>query len=330
MRQVSSLRKSSVRVFSGLLLATWLIVPAAASAAEFPTRPVHLIVAYPPGGVTDTQARIVAQKLAERWGQQVIVENKPGGNTVIATSQVANSTPDGYTLLMSAMPFALNPLVMDFLPYDSKKDLAPVTLLSTVPGVLITYPGMNVKNVHDFVESAKSSNHGPIPFGSAGTLTFTHLAGELFASRSDIKFQHIPYKGSAAAHQDLIAGRIKVMFDNGALTQIKAGRVTPLGVTSLKRLPWLPDVPTIAEQGYPGFQAEAWFGIFTKGGTPKGLTDKIARDITWAIRSPDVVEKLAVSGVFAEGGTSEEFQHYLEAETQRWGAIIKERNIQIE
>src|SRR5690606_30588183 len=210
------------KTLSTLLLASCAIAPGVASALDYPTRAVRLVVAYPPGGTTDTQARILAQKLSERWNQQVIVENKPGGNTVIATSQVANSTPDGYTLLMTAMPFALNPLVMDSLPYDSKKDLAPVTLLTTVPGVFIAHPDMGVKTVKEFIQKYKGSNDEPIPFGSAGTLTFTHLGGEPFASRSGIKFQHIPYKGSSPARQDLIAGRIKAMFDNGALEYIRA------------------------------------------------------------------------------------------------------------
>ncbi|MDS1139064.1 tripartite tricarboxylate transporter substrate binding protein [Pusillimonas sp. SM2304] len=320
----------AAKTLSTLLLASCAVAPGLANALDYPTRPVRLVVAYPPGGTTDTQARIVAQKLSERWNQQVIVDNKPGGNTVIATSQVKNSAPDGYTLLMTAMPFALNPLVMDSLPYDSKKDFAPVTLLTTVPGVFITHPGMNVKTVAEFIEKYKGSEEEPIPFGSAGTLTFTHLGGELFASQSGIKFQHVPYKGSSPAHQDLIAGRIKAMFDNGALEFIKTGRVVPLGVTSAKRLPWLPDVPTIAEQGFPDFQAAAWFGIFTRGGTPKEVVAKISEDITWAIRSPEVVEKLTASGVFAEGGTPEEFQQYLDAETDRWGAIIKEQDIKIQ
>ncbi|MBB5216592.1 Bug family tripartite tricarboxylate transporter substrate binding protein [Parapusillimonas granuli] len=318
------------KTLSALAFATCMIAPGIAQAADYPTRPVRLVVAYPPGGTTDTQARILAQKLSERWKQQVVVENKPGGNTVIATLQVANSAPDGYTLLMTAMPFALNPLVMDSLPYDTKKDLAPVTLLTSVPSVFIAHPDMKVKTVDEFIKKYKGGAEEPIPFGSAGTLTFTHLGGELFASQSGVKFQHVPYKGSSPAHQDLVAGRIKVMFDNGALELIKSGRVVALGVTSDKRLPWLPDVPTIAEQGFPGFQAAAWFGIFTKGGTPKEVIEKISQDITWAIRSPEVVEKLTASGVFPGGGTPQEFQAFLDSEVKRWGPIIKEKGIKIQ
>jgi tripartite-type tricarboxylate transporter receptor subunit TctC len=325
-----NLYKKLGKVSSQALLLAAALGPGMAASADYPTRPVTLVVSYPPGGTTDTQARIVAQKLSERWKQTVVVENKPGGNTVIATSSVATSDPDGYTLLMTAMPIALNPLVMKSLPYDTKKDLAPVTLLTKVPGVFIAHPSMGVKNVSEFIAKYKGSADEPIPFGSAGLLTFTHLGGELFASQSGVKFEHIPYKGSAAAHQDLVGGRIKVMFDNGALQLIKGERVVPLGVTSDRRLPWLPDVPTIAEQGFPGFEAAAWFGIFTRAGTPKDVVDKIAKDITWALNSPEIQEKLTASGVFSVGGTPEEFQKYLDNETARWGKIIKEQNIKIE
>lgn len=319
-----------MRLTGQLLLIISLLGPSIVLAVNYPTKPVRLVVSYPPGGTTDTQARILAKKLSERWNQQVIVDNRPGGNTVIATANVAASEPDGHTLLMTALPFALNPLVMDSLPYDSKKDIAPVTLLTKVPGVFITSPDVGVKTVDEFIKKYKGSTAEPIPFGSAGQLTFTHLGGELFASESGIKFQHIPYKGSAAAHQDLIAGRIKVMFDNGALQLINSGKVIPLGVTSERRLPWLPNVPTIAEQGFPGFEASSWFGIFTKGGTSKKTIEKIAEDINWALTSPEMQEKLTSSGVFGVGGTPEEFQRYLDSETQRWGKIIKEKNIKIQ
>jgi len=319
---------------SRFLLICWIglacLSTSLAHAANFPERTVRIVVAYPPGGSTDTQARVLAQKLGERWNQQVLVENKPGGNTVIATSAVASAAPDGYTLLMTAMPFALNPLVMDSLPYDTQKDLAPVTLLTTVPSVFVVHPSLGVRNVQEFVTKYKqSSQTRPLPFASTGLLAFTHLGGELFSSESGVKLEHIPYKGSAAAHQDLLAGRVSLMFDNGALQHIQAGKLVPLGVTSLKRMPLLPEVPTLAEQGFPGFDAVAWFGIFTRGGTPKPIIDQLAADITWAIQSPDVVQKLSVGGIVPSGGTPEEFQTYLDSEVKRWGEIIASRNIEL-
>lgn len=304
--------------------------PALAGTADFPNKPVRLIVAYPPGGSTDTQARILGQKLSERWKQPVVVENRPGGNTVIATSALVNSEADGYTLLLTAMPVALNPLVMSSLPYDTEKDLEPVALLTSAPSVFVVSPETGVKTVAEFIKKYKGTGKEPLLFGSAGLLTITHLSGELFASQSGIELQHIPYKGSAAAQQDLIGGRTLVMFDNGALQLIKAGRLTPLGVTSSQRVPWLPDVPTIAEQGFPDYHAVAWYGIFAKAGTPVDIIEKISNDINWAIHLPDVIETLQTAGIFPEGGSSEEFKKFLSNEKERWGKIIKEKNIKIE
>lgn len=320
---------TGARLLAAMVLGIWAVAATPSQAASYPDRPVRLVVPYPPGGVTDTQARLLAQKLGERWGQTVIVDNKPGGNTVIATQQVTSAAPDGYTLLLTAMPVALNPLFLK-LPYDTEKDLAPVTLLTSAPNVFIVPPSLGVKTVAEFVDKFKADGKKPVLFGSGGTLSFTHLGGVLFFSRSGIKYQHVPYRGSAPALQDLIAGRVDALFDNGALQHIKAGNAIPLGVTSSKRLPWLPDVPTIAEQGFPGFDAAAWFGIFTRAGTPPQVINQLAEDITWAIRSPDVAEKLALAGAIPGGGTPAEFRAFLDGEVARWTKIIKEENITIE
>lgn len=300
-----------------------------AHSATWPTKPVRLIVAYPPGGATDTQARVVGQKLSERWGQPVIVDNKPGGNTVIATDLVAKAQPDGHTLLLTAMPVALNPLLMEKLPYDTAKDLAPVTVLTTIPNVLVAFPDFGVRNVKELISKAKAAP-GSIAFASTGLATSTHLSGEMFASVAGIQMTHVPYKGSAPAHQDLLSGRVPVMFDNGVLQHIKAGKVIPLGVTSSTRLPWLPNVPTIAEQGLAGYESTAWYGIFATGGTPADVLRQIAADLTWAVRSPDLASKLEAIGANAGGGTPEEFQKFLTSETQRWGKLVKERGIKLE
>ncbi len=302
---------------------------AQAQAPKWPTKPVRIIVAYPPGGATDTQARFVGQKLSERWKQPVIVDNKPGGNTVIATDMVAKAAPDGHTLLLTAMPFALNPILMDRLPYDSARDLAPVTVLTTIANVLVAAPDVGVKNVPELIAKARA-NPGSISFASTGLATSTHLSGEMFSSMAGAQLTHIPYKGSAPAHQDLLSGRVQIMFDNGVLQHIKAGRVVPLGVTSAKRLPWLPNVPTVAEQGLPGYEASAWYGIFATGGTPPEVVQQIAADITWAVRSPQLEPKLEAIGANAGGGTPEEFRRFLAQETARWGKLVKERNIKVE
>ena len=306
-------------------------LPLLASGQElkWPTKPVRLVVAYPPGGSTDTQARLVAKKLSDRWGQPVIVDNRPGGNTVIATTMVAKAEPDGHTLLLTALPIALNPLLLDKLPYDAATELAPVTLLTTIPNILVVHPGFGVKNVQSLIAKIKSSPEATF-YASAGQVTSTHLAAAMFASSAKLNMTHIPYKGSAAAHQDLLSGRVPIMFDNGALQHVKAGKLLALGVTSAKRVPWLPDVPTVAEQGLPGYEAVAWYGIFATGRTPKEVVDRIASDVTWAIRSPDIAPMLEAMGANAEGGTPDKFRRYVASEAQRWGQLIKEQNIKLE
>lgn len=312
---------------AALIGATAISLAAVAQTPEqWPTKPVRIIVAYPPGGATDIQARLVAQHLSEKWKQPVIVENRPGGNTVIATDPVAKAKPDGYTLLLTAMPLALNPILMEKLPYDTAKDLAPVTTLTTISNILVAAPDFGVKNVQELIAKAKADPDS-VSFASTGVATSTHLSGELFSSMAGVKMIHVPYKGSAPAHQDLIAGRVQVMFDNGVLQHVRSGRVVPLAVTSSKRLPWLPDVPTVAEQGLPGYEASAWYGIFAPGGTDPKIVNKLAADITQIVRSPDLQPKWEAIGATAGGGTPEEFRRYLESETERWGKVIKEQNI---
>lgn len=293
---------------------------------HWPERPIRIIVPYPPGGSADSQTRIVGEQLSKKWKQPVIVENRPGGNTVIATDPVAKANPDGYTLLLSAMPYILNPIMMDKLPYDTEKDLVPVTMLTTKPNILVAALDFNVNDVQELIARAKASP-GEVAFASAGLVTATHLSGELFSDMTGVKMMHVPYKGSAAAHQDLIAGRVHVMFDNAALAQVQAGRLKALGVTSSERLPWLPDVPTVAEQGLPGYEAIAWYGIFAPQGTSTSIVEKIAADITEIVRSPDLRDQWVAMGAVPGGGTPEEFRSYLGREKGRWVDLIKERNI---
>lgn len=303
-----------------------MALPAVAASQSWPSKPVRLVVAYPPGGATDNQARLVAHKLSEKWGQNVIVENKAGGNTVIATDAVAKAQPDGYTLLLTAMPFALNPMLIDSLPYDSAKDLTPVTVLTTIPNILVVHPDFPAKTMQELIEVAKAKP-GSVAFASTGQATSTHLSGELFASMAGVELTHVPYKGSAPAHIDLLSGRVPIMFDNGVLQHLKAGKVRALAVTSAKRTPWLPDVPTVAELGLTGYEAAAWYGIFATGGTPPDVVDKLAKDITAAIRSEDLAPKLTAMGAIAGGGTPEEFRRFLANETQKWSKVVKERGI---
>ena len=310
--------------FMMMIAMPWTAI--AQSTQQWPTKPVRIIVAYPPGGATDTQARIIGKHLSEKWKQPVIIENKPGGNTVIATDPVAKAAPDGYTLLLSAMPFALNPILLNNLPYDSRKDFIPVTTLTTIANILVAPESAGIKNVQDLIAKAKADPNA-ISYASAGAATATHLSAELFSNMAGIKMTHVPYKGSAAAHQDLIAGRVPIMFDNGVLPHVKSGRVIPLGVTSKERLPWLPDVPTIAEQGLPGYDISAWYGIFAPGGTDPVIVNKLATDITEVVRSPELKSQWESMGALAGGGTPEEFQQFLDKETARWKKLATEQNI---
>lgn len=313
-----------IRALAALVaVALSLLAPISASAQAWPTKLVRIVVAYPPGGATDLQARLVAAKLTERWGVPVIVENKPGANTVIATDAVAKAAPDGHTVLLTAMPFALNPMLIAKLPYNTATDLVPVTLLATIPNVLVVYPGLPVDSLDDLIKLARAEP-GKLSFASTGQATSTHLSGELFAKMAGIQLNHIPYKGSASAQLDLIAGRVSMMFDNGSLQHIKSGKLKAIAVTSAKRVPWLPETPTMMELGLAGYEAAAWYGVFAPGGTPSEIVRKLADDITWAVRSPDTVEKLTAAGAIASGGSPEEFRKFLSVETEKWGQLLKD------
>ena len=312
-------RKMALCLFAALIS----LAQVGANAQSWPTRGVRLLVPYPPGGASDIQSRLVAGKLSERWGVPVVVENKPGGNTVIATDTVAKAAPDGHTLVLTAMPFALNPMLIAKLPYNSDKDLVPVSLLATIPNILVVNPGVPAKSVRELIGWARA-NPGALSFASAGQATSTHLSAELFVKMSGLAATHIPYKGSVQAHLDLISGRVPMMFDNGALQHVKAGKLTALAVTSAKRVAWLPDTPTVAEQGLPGYEAVAWYGVLAPGGTPADIVQRLADDITWAVRSPDVVEKLRAIGANAEGGSPEEFRKLIASESLKWGQLVRE------
>ena len=319
-----------IRAIAIFLSATLsLLAPVLVNAQSWPPKSLRIVVAYPPGGVTDLQARLVAAKLHEKWGVPVVVENKPGANTVIATDTVAKAAPDGQTVLLTAMPFALNPMLIAKLPYNSATDLVPVTLLATVPNVLVVYPGLPVNSLEDLIKLARAEP-GKLSFASTGQATSTHLSAELFGKMAKVQLNHIPYKGSAPAHVDLISGRVSMMFDNGALQQVKSGKLKALAVTSAKRAPWLPDTPTMMEQGLAGYDVAAWYGVLAPGGTPAEIVQKLADDLTWAVRTPDTVETLTKAGAIPGGGSPEEFKKFLASETNKWGPLIKELGIKQE
>jgi tripartite-type tricarboxylate transporter receptor subunit TctC len=292
---------------------------------------MRLVIAYPAGGPTDTQGRILAQKLAERWAQPLVVENRGGGGTVIATAVVAKAPPDGCTLLLTALPFAINPILMPSLPYDSAKDLAPVTQTSRFPQVLVVYPDLPVKTVKDVLAYA-TANPGKISYASSGNLGTGHLAGELLSTVSGVNLLHVPYKGSAPAHPDVMSGRVPMMFDSvgGINTYVTAGKLRAIAVTTAARSAELPNVPTVAESGFPGFEVSAWQGIITTGGTPKETVAKLAADINAVLFQPEMRERLAKLSAEPVGSTPGEFEAFIRAEAVRWGKVIRERNIKTE
>lgn len=304
---------------------------AAALAQTYPAKPIKLVVPFPPGGTTDILARAVGGELTKAWGQQVIIDNRPGAGGNIGSEIVARSAPDGYTLLMGTVgTHAINQSLYSKLPYDPIKDFAPVTLVASVPNVLVVNTALAEKNkitdVKSFVAFVKQ-HPGKLNMASSGNGTSIHLAGELFKTQTQTFMVHIPYRGSAPAITDLLGGQADLMFDNlpSAMPYIKAGRLRALGVTSSKPSPALPDVPPIAQAGgdLTGFEASSWFGILAPAGTPPDIVNKLQQEITKALASPAVKDKLVSQGADPAGNTPEQFAAHIQAETKKWSKVVK-------
>ena len=308
-----------------LLLIAGAVVAPAAFAQAYPTHSIRLVVPFPAGGTTDILARAAAQKLSESLGQAVVVDNRPGAAGNIGADLVAKSAPDGYTLLMGTVgTHAINPSLYAKMPYDHVKDFVPVVLVAGVPNVLAVYPAFPVNSVAELIALAKSKP-GTINFASSGSGTSIHMSGELFKSMAGVDMTHVPYKGSAPALTDLMGGQVQIMFDNlpSALPLIKAGKLRAIAVTSLKRAPALPDVPTISESGLPGFEASSWFGVLAPAGTPSPIVAKINADVNKWLQSPEAREQLLAQGANAAGGTPEQFTAHIRAETEKWAKVVK-------
>jgi tripartite-type tricarboxylate transporter receptor subunit TctC len=302
------------------------LAPLAGLAAEpFPGKQVRFVVPYPPGGPLDTVARLLGQKVGASIKQPVVVENVPGAGGNIGAGTVARAAPDGYTILMGAVAtHAINPTLYPSIPYNAEKDFIAVTQVASTPNVLVVNPAMKASSVAEFIALAKS-RPGKLNFGSGSTGSAGHLAGELFKSMAGIDMAHIPYKGAAAAMQDLIGGRVDLMFDNlaSSLSQVKGGRVRALAVTTAKRTPLAPDLPTVAESGLPGFDISTWFGIFVPAGTPKPVVDRLHDEFVKALAAPDVREKMINLGAEPVGNTPEEFAAYVKAEAAKYAKLVK-------
>ena len=310
-----------------------LTVAGAAGGQTFPTKPIRVIVPYPAGGATDFFARAVFPKMGEALGQPVVVENKPGAGTAIGASEVARSAPDGYTLLLGdAGTFAFNPTLYKKLSYDPVKDFAPVSLTGRFALILTVNPTtLNVGSVKEFVDRAKSQP-GKIDYGAPGPGSPIHLAMELFKERAGITMTPIPYKGGADAMNDLIGGRIGTMFLDIAsgLPQIRGGKVKPLAVASEKRVAALPDLPTIGESGYPGFEAWAWQGFVAPVGTPRDVIMKLNGEFAKVMADPAIRQRLSESGFEPQTSTPEQFTAYMKSEIAKWEKVIRDGKISLE
>jgi len=301
-------------------------------AQDYPNKPVRMVVPFPPGGTTDILARAVGQKLSESWGQQVVIDNRGGAGGNIGTDIVAKSPADGYTLLMGTVgTHAINASLYGKLPFDPIKDFAPVTLVASVPNVLVVNSTVDSKSVKELIALAKSKP-GQLAFASSGNGTSIHLAGELFKSMTGTAMLHIPYKGSAPAIAELLGGQTNMMFDNlpSAMPHIKSGRLRALAVTSVRRSPALPDIPTIAETGISGYEASSWFGVLAPAGTPKDVVAKIQADIAKALNAPEIKERLSGQGAEPVGNTPEQFAEHIKAESAKWAKVVRDSGAKVD
>ena len=306
----------------GLLLA--LTAPAA---AEYPDHPVRLIIPFPPGGSNDVVGRLVAKQLSVRLGQQVFVDNRGGAGGVLGTEAATQAAPDGYTLLIISIAHAVNPALYK-LSYDPIKSFAPISILATGPNVLVVNPELPVHNVAELVALAKQKP-GEIDYASAGVGSFQHLGGELFKLVAGVNLQHVPYKGGGPAMQDVVAGHVKVMFSSLVQTTpfIKSGALRALGTGGSTRNPVLPDVPTVAEAGVPGYEANNWWGLMAPAGTPKPIIDKLYADVQEVLKSPELTAAFDREGAAAVTMSTDDFSKYIENEIVKWGRVVKEGNI---
>lgn len=314
------------------ICATALSAIPAAAQQTYPSKPIRLVVPYPAGGATDFFARLVFTKMSETLGQQVVVENRPGAGTAIGASEVARSAPDGYTLLLGdAGTYAFNPTLYKKLTYDPVRDFSPVSLTGRFALILAVNPSVNAKNVAEFVEAAKS-RPGQINYGAPGPGSPIHLAMEFFRQRAGLNMTPIPYKGGADAMNDLLGGRISAMFPDIAsgLPQIRAGKLRALAVASEKRVAALPDLPTIGESGYPGFEAWAWQGFVAPAKTPRPVIDRLNAAFAKVMADPAIRQKLAESGFEPQTSTPEQFTDYMKAEIAKWAKVIRESNITLD
>ena len=315
-------------------LATGLttLMPTDAVASEaFPTRPVRVLIPYPPGGSGELFARPIARRLTEVWGQSVLLDFKPGAGGTIASELLVQSPADGYTLLVVLAAHAINPSLYPKLAYDTRRDFAPVSLAATLPLILETHPSVPANSVSELIALARAKPKS-LNFASAGNGNTSHLSGELFKRMAGVEMQHVPYKGSGPAVVALVGGEVQLMFDSlsSSLAQIQAGKLRPLAVASKTRSPVLPDIPTIDEAGLPGFVVEPWYGFLAPAGTPAALVQKISRDINAALEHPETRAALEKLGYQTAGTTPQAFAAHIDSEIDRWSGVVKASGAKID
>jgi tripartite-type tricarboxylate transporter receptor subunit TctC len=318
---------------SSVGLAALLALPclAAAQAADYPAKAIRLVVPFAPGGSNDIMARIVAQQFTESMKQQVVVDNRGGASGIIGTDIVAKAPPDGYTILMMSLTFAVNPSLYKSLPYRTEKDFTPVTLVASAPLMLVVNPSVPAKSLKDLIAYAKA-NPGKLNFGSGGPGTTPHLAGEMLKTMAGIQLMHIPYKGGGPALADLIGGQIQLMLENipSTLPFVKGGKLRALAVSSLKRSALVPDLPTLDEAGLKGYEIVGWNGLFVPAGTPRAIVARVHAETLKALANPAVKERLVGMGADPVGNTPAEFAAFVHAEIGKWAKVVQAAGLKVE
>jgi tripartite-type tricarboxylate transporter receptor subunit TctC len=319
------------RVLGAALAGVVLLAPALAAAQEFPTKPIKLVVPFPAGGPNDIIARVVGQRMSEILKQPIVIDNRGGAGGILGTDMVAKSDPDGYTIaITSAGALAISFSLQEKVPYDSAKNLQAITLVATVPELLVVATNVPANNLKELVELAKAKP-GTVNFASSGPGSMPHLAGEMFKIAAKIDITHVPYRGAAPAVNDLLAQQVQMVFLDlpVLLPQVAAGKLKPIAVATIKRVPSLPEVPTTTEAGMPELQAENWYGMVAAAGTPPAIVAKLHSAAVEAMRSPDVKEKLAAQGATLVGNSPEEFGAFIKSEIEKWAKVVKAANIKV-
>jgi tripartite-type tricarboxylate transporter receptor subunit TctC len=320
--------RRAARLLLALVLVAACLAPAAGSAQSYPNRPVRIVVPFPAGGPADGLGRVLADQLNKTWGQPVIIENRGGAGGNLGAEMVARSAPDGYTLLLNASSHVINASLYDKLPYDPIKDFTPVSEVASYMLVLVVHPSVPATSVKEFVAFAKTKPEG-LTVANAGLGTPTHLAAVLFAQAAGVDLIHVPYRGAAPASTDLIAGQVPAMFNNpvNAVPQVRSNNLRALAVTGSKRLSLLPDVPTVAESGYPGFETRTWYGLFGPAGLSADIVRKLHADLEKALQVPEIANNLMAQGWDITASPPDRFSVVLQAEFDRWSAVVKRANI---